>query len=71
MAALAVIPGLERSEGTRNPVSTAGDYGFRARAFGAPRNDGGSIQREWKLLNNAGQTARGYGGALFGTAARR
>jgi len=26
MAALAVIPGPERSEGTRNPVSTAGDY---------------------------------------------
>ena len=52
---LCVIPGPERSEGT----------------FGTPRNDGGSIQREWKLLKHAGQTTRGYGGALFGTAARR
>jgi antitoxin HigA-1 len=27
------------------PISTDRDYGFRARAFGAPRNDGRGIER--------------------------
>src|SRR5262249_32267763 len=37
-----VIPGRERSERTRNPaMNSECAYGFRVRAFGAPRNDSG------------------------------
>jgi hypothetical protein len=37
-----VIPG-RRAAASPESILRIGDYGFRARAFGAPRNDGGEI----------------------------
>ena len=67
MAARAVIPGPERSE--ERISKHRRDYGSGLAPSARPGMT--ADQREWKLLKHAGQTTRGYGGALFGTAARR